>query len=93
MVLWDFETRGVAKELQGGHNGEVTALSWAHNGRILATVDADALLLWDVLSGNVLRQVKLPGAGVRSSLVYTHVLRLQMYSARTRARGRRMAAM
>ena len=93
MVLWDFETRGVAKELQGGHAGEVTALSWAHNGRTLATVDADALLLWDVLSANVLRRVKLPGAGVRSSLVYTRVLPQPMYSARARARGRRMAAM
>mmetsp|Transcript_12889 Transcript_12889/g.21066 ORF Transcript_12889/g.21066 Transcript_12889/m.21066 type:complete len:451 (+) Transcript_12889:28-1380(+) len=47
-VLWDFETRGVARTLHG-HVRAITSVSWSRNGRKLLTSSNDwNIILWDV---------------------------------------------
>jgi COMPASS component SWD1 len=66
VVLWDFETRGVAHVLRGGHEGEVAALAWSRDGRTLATAGADRQLrVWDVLAGTHTAAAQLAGKPVR----------------------------
>ena len=65
-MLWDFETRGVARVLSGGHAASVVSLSWSHDGRRLASACADSQLrVWDVLSAQPSPAVKLAGKPVR----------------------------
>jgi len=60
VVLWDFDTRGVARTLSR-HTKQVTGLSWSRNGRYLASGSADqSLILWDVLNGTQALEVQLP---------------------------------
>lgn len=40
VVVWDFETRGVARELKG-HTGEVTCVKWSRNGRLILSSSLD----------------------------------------------------
>mmetsp|Transcript_2693 Transcript_2693/g.6755 ORF Transcript_2693/g.6755 Transcript_2693/m.6755 type:complete len:494 (-) Transcript_2693:181-1662(-) len=50
IVVWDFETRGVALTLEG-HQMGVVSLSWSRNGRVLVSGGADQCLIqWDVAS-------------------------------------------
>jgi COMPASS component SWD1 len=66
VVLWDFETRGVARVLRGGHEGEVAALAWSRDGRSLASAGADRQLrVWDVLAGTHSAAATLAGKPVR----------------------------
>ncbi|KAL6760276.1 WD40-repeat-containing domain protein [Haematococcus lacustris] len=66
VVLWDFETRGVARVLE---RHSVASLSWSRNGRYLASVAADKLLvLWDVAQGRPACEAALPCAGSSVSL-------------------------
>ncbi|PNH02241.1 WD repeat domain-containing protein, partial [Tetrabaena socialis] len=54
VVIWDFDTRGVAAVLSG-HEGPVTALSWSRNGRHLLSGSEDqSVILWSVLDGSQL---------------------------------------
>jgi COMPASS component SWD1 len=51
-VIWDFETRGIAKVLIG-HVHPITAVSWSRNGRKILTSSTDwNLRLWDVLTAS-----------------------------------------
>ena len=66
VVLWDFETRGVARVLSGGHSADVLSLSWSHDGRRVASACADnQLRVWDVLSAKPVHAMKLAGKPVR----------------------------
>ncbi|KAI8801674.1 WD40-repeat-containing domain protein, partial [Cladochytrium replicatum] len=50
-VIWDFETRGLAKILQG-HVEPVTAVSWTRQGRHLLTASRDwNCIFWDLKYG------------------------------------------
>ena len=67
-MLWDFETRGVARVLCGGHAANVAAVAWSHNGRRVVSAGADgALNVWDVLTGEAVATAKLASKPVRSS--------------------------
>ncbi|XXG56978.1 hypothetical protein AAC387_Pa03g4261 [Persea americana] len=52
-VIWDFETRGIAKELRDKDCVvAITSISWSKYGRHLLASAADkSLTLWDVISG------------------------------------------
>ena len=69
--LWDFETRGVAKELQAPSPSDLVALSWSRDGFRLASAAADgSLLIWDVLSGKPVAQAKAAGTPVRGRAIH-----------------------
>lgn len=45
------------KVFSGGHNGDVTAISWSPNGALLATAGADGqILLWETRSQKILER-------------------------------------
>lgn len=45
------------KVFSGGHNGDVTAVSWSPNGALLVTAGADGqILLWETKTQNILRR-------------------------------------
>lgn len=45
-----------AKSFSGGHNGNITALSWSPNGALLATSGGDGqILLWETKTQNVVQ--------------------------------------
>ncbi|KAG6555195.1 hypothetical protein Mapa_003234 [Marchantia paleacea] len=52
-VIWDFDTRGVAKELRDPNcSASVTSVSWSKCGRrLLAALTDKTLVLWDVYLG------------------------------------------
>ena len=51
VVIWDFETRSVARILVA-HVHAVTSLSWSRNGRHLLSASTDArVLIWDIMKG------------------------------------------
>lgn len=52
-IIWDFETRGIAKELRDKDcNAAITSICWSKYGhRILVSASDKSLILWDVLSG------------------------------------------
>eukprot|EP01018_Ginkgo_biloba_P014802 Gb_30454 [translate_table: standard] len=60
-VIWDFETRGVAKELRDKDCGAIiTSVSWSKCGRrLLASATDKSLTLWDVAQGEKIAQVTL----------------------------------
>ncbi|CAL5189603.1 unnamed protein product [Lathyrus oleraceus] len=51
-VIWDFETRGIAKELRDDEcSSPITSICWSRSGnRILASAADKSLILWDVMS-------------------------------------------
>ncbi|CAN8258599.1 unnamed protein product [Cochlearia groenlandica] len=52
-VIWDFETRGIAKEIRDNDcSAAITSVSWSKYGhRLLVSAADKSLTLWDVLSG------------------------------------------
>ncbi|KAG9452796.1 hypothetical protein H6P81_005700 [Aristolochia fimbriata] len=57
-VIWDFETRGIAKELRDSdHVAPITSVCWSKDGHyLLASATDKSLTLWNVSSGkNVAR--------------------------------------
>ncbi|XP_019450453.1 PREDICTED: protein RBL-like isoform X1 [Lupinus angustifolius] len=60
-IIWDFETRGIAKELRdNGCSSPITSICWSKCGnRILASAADKSLSLWDVVSGNRITRVVL----------------------------------
>ena len=61
VVIWDFDTHGVARSLEG-HEGCVTAVSWSRSSRRLLTSSQEGTLyMWDVLNATPLQSVHLGG--------------------------------
>ncbi|RHN40529.1 putative transcription factor WD40-like family [Medicago truncatula] len=60
-VIWDFEVRGVAKELRDDECcSPITSICWSKGGnRILASAADKSLSLWDVLSGKRIKRIVL----------------------------------
>ncbi|GLJ50859.1 hypothetical protein SUGI_1083410 [Cryptomeria japonica] len=60
-VIWDFETRGVAKELHDDDcTASITSVCWSKDGyRILTSSVNKYLTLWDVCQGRKLTRVML----------------------------------
>ena len=60
-VIWDFETRGIAKELRDRDCvSPITSVSWSKYGHhILASATDKSLTLWDVKSGRKIDRVTL----------------------------------
>ncbi|BCR83878.1 uncharacterized protein ACHE_11280S [Aspergillus chevalieri] len=66
------------KVFSGGHNGDVTAISWSPNGALLATAGADGqILLWETKSQKILERYDFPNVinlawhPTRNSLSFT----------------------
>ncbi|CAL0328778.1 unnamed protein product [Lupinus luteus] len=60
-VIWDFETRGIAKELRDNEcSSPITSICWSKCGnRILASAADKSVSLWDVVSGNRIKRIVL----------------------------------
>ncbi|KAK9734115.1 hypothetical protein RND81_04G115900 [Saponaria officinalis] len=60
-VIWDFETRGIAKELRDKDcSNAITSVCWSKYGhRILVSSADKALILWDVATGKKIAQTML----------------------------------
>ncbi|XP_056164800.1 protein RBL [Syzygium oleosum] len=60
-IIWDFETRGVAKELRDKEcTAAITSVCWSTYGhRILVSASDKSLILWDVLSGEKIAHTTL----------------------------------
>lgn len=60
-VIWDFETRGIAKELRDKDcSAAVTSVCWSKYGhRILVSAADRTLILWDVSTGEKITQTTL----------------------------------
>ncbi|CAO2824580.1 unnamed protein product [Amaranthus hypochondriacus] len=60
-VIWDFETRGIAKELLDKDcNAAITSVCWSKYGhRILVSAADRTLILWDVATGDKVYQTTL----------------------------------
>lgn len=56
--MWDIQ-RGTAVRLFTGHMGNVTALSCAPNGKLVASADdRGEILLWDLATGRLVKRMK-----------------------------------
>lgn len=69
-VIWDFETRGIAKELQDKDcNAAITSVCWSKFGhRILVSAADRTLILWDVATGEKVAQTTLDKAPLHARL-------------------------
>lgn len=64
VVIWDFDTRGIARVLKG-HSHPISSVSWSRDGRKLLSASSDwTVKLWDVLSGNVDQTLQLESAAL-----------------------------
>lgn len=67
-MLWDFQTRVVAREGQP-HAQAITCLAWSRNGRLVATGSRDgSAALWDVEQSTVVRPWSWPPACLSTHL-------------------------
>ncbi|PGH28158.1 hypothetical protein AJ80_00048 [Polytolypa hystricis UAMH7299] len=58
IVIFDIETNGVARKLQG-HSKQIQSLSWSRDGRYLLSSSQDwKCVLWDMKDGSRVRTVK-----------------------------------
>ncbi|GIL86888.1 hypothetical protein Vretimale_15568 [Volvox reticuliferus] len=68
VVIWDFDTRGVAAVLLG-HNGPVTSVAWSRTGRNLLSGSEDqSIILWDLLTCSKVCQLGVRSPVLRVSL-------------------------
>ncbi|KAI5421529.1 protein RBL [Lathyrus oleraceus] len=69
-VIWDFLTRGVAKELRDNEcSSPITSICWSKCGnRILVSAVDKSLSLWDVLSGKRIRRIVLQQTPLQARL-------------------------
>ena len=59
--LWDLETGKEVRKLSGGHTSFVTSVCFSPDGeRLLSSGWDGRVLIWDVQSGKVLKQVRAP---------------------------------
>ncbi|CAK8560915.1 unnamed protein product [Lathyrus sativus] len=68
--IWDFLTRGVAKELRDNEcSSPITSICWSKYGnRILVSAVDKSLSLWDVLSGKRIRRIVLQQTPLQARL-------------------------
>ncbi|XP_072992512.1 protein RBL [Typha latifolia] len=69
-VIWDFETRGVAKELRDKDCiAPITSVCWSKFGRhLLASATDKSLTLWNVISGEKVTRITLQQTTLHASL-------------------------
>ncbi|XP_071732289.1 protein RBL-like [Rutidosis leptorrhynchoides] len=69
-VIWDFETRGIAKELRDRDcTAAITSVCWSKNGhRILISAADKSLTLWDVIKGEKVHRTTLQHTPLQARL-------------------------
>ncbi|RCV45998.1 hypothetical protein SEVIR_9G501500v4 [Setaria viridis] len=69
-VIWDFETRGLAREFRDKDcTAPITSVSWSRYGhRLLASATDKSLTLWDVSTGEKIARITLQQTPLRTSL-------------------------
>lgn len=69
-VIWDFETRGIAKELRDKDCvAAITSVCWSKYGhRILVSAADKSLTLWNVVKGEKITRVTLPQTPLQARL-------------------------
>ncbi|XP_057952293.1 protein RBL-like [Malania oleifera] len=69
-IVWDFETRGIAKELRDKDcNAIITSVCWSKYGhRILVSAADKSLTLWDVVNGEKIARTTLQQAPLQARL-------------------------
>ncbi|KAL5708921.1 hypothetical protein ACHQM5_019664 [Ranunculus cassubicifolius] len=69
-VIWDFETRGIAKELRDKDSiSPITSVCWSKYGRHVLVSAADkSLTLWEVSSGEKVTRMMLQQAALHTRL-------------------------
>ncbi|KAL1531521.1 protein RBL-like [Salvia divinorum] len=69
-VIWDFETRGIAKELKDKDCvAAITSVCWSKYGhRILVSAADKTLTLWDVVKGERIARIALQQAPLQARL-------------------------
>ncbi|WJX87433.1 hypothetical protein P8452_69627 [Trifolium repens] len=69
-VIWDFETRGIAKELRDNDcSSPITSICWSKCGnRILVSAADKSLSLWDVSSGKRITRIVLQQTPLQARL-------------------------
>ncbi|KAG4109710.1 hypothetical protein ERO13_D13G003400v2 [Gossypium hirsutum] len=69
-VIWDFETRGIAKELKDRDcSAAITSVCWSKYGhRILVSAADKSLTLWDVVSGQKVTRIVLQQTPLQARL-------------------------
>ncbi|MEW5317160.1 MAG: hypothetical protein WDW38_008486 [Sanguina aurantia] len=70
IVLWDMETRGVAKILSGPDETDVTSVGWSRCGNFLVAGSMDLMVtVYDVAAGSQELQLSVPSPASHVSLV------------------------
>ncbi|KAE8663036.1 Protein RBL [Hibiscus syriacus] len=69
-VIWDFETRGIAKELRDRDcTAAITSICWSKYGhRILVSAADKSLTLWDVVNGEKITRIVLQQTPLQARL-------------------------
>ncbi|CAJ1958659.1 unnamed protein product [Sphenostylis stenocarpa] len=69
-VIWDFETRGIAKILHDDEcSSPITSICWSKYGhRILISAADKSLILWDVMSGKKITRIVLQQTPLQARL-------------------------
>ena len=68
VIVWDFDTHGIAQTLTG-HKAPVTSVSWTRSSRrLLSSSTEGVLILWDVLSGEVVQSIDLQAEALHAAL-------------------------
>ncbi|KAK4424754.1 protein RBL [Sesamum alatum] len=69
-VIWDFETRGIAKEFRDKDSvAAITSVCWSKNGhRILVAAADKSLTLWDVVTGEKIARTTLQQTPLQARL-------------------------
>ncbi|XP_061350319.1 protein RBL-like isoform X2 [Gastrolobium bilobum] len=69
-VIWDFETRGIAKELRDNEcSSPITSICWSKCGnRILVSAADKSLSLWDVTGGKRITRIVLQQTPLQARL-------------------------
>ncbi|CAN6333709.1 unnamed protein product [Urochloa humidicola] len=69
-VIWDFETRGLAREFRDKDcTAPITSVSWSRYGhRLLASATDKSLTLWNVSTGEKIARTTLQQTPLRASL-------------------------
>ncbi|PSS35786.1 Protein RBL like [Actinidia chinensis var. chinensis] len=69
-IIWDFETRGIAKELRDKDCvAAITSVCWSKYGHWILVSAADkSLIFWDVVKGEKISSITLPQTALQARL-------------------------